>query len=748
MIAIACPAARAAAPAPGSTTRRGRPVERQPRCRARATAARRLTAALCLAALAATPPCRAAVGDLGEVIVTAALRPVPALDVAGSVAVLDAPTLRDAGQQHFEDVLALVPNLNWAGDTSRPRYFQLRGIGELEQYQGAPNPSIGFLIDDIDFSGLGSAATMFDIDHVEVLRGPQGTRYGANALGGLIYVASAPPEDAYDARLELGGGDYDTRSIGAVVSGPVPAADSAFRLAAERYTSDGYYHNVYLGRYDTNSREELTLRGRWRYQPSPQLRIDLSVLHVAIDNGYDAFAPDNTRTTHSDHPGVDAQHSTGAAVKLAWTGPGAATLTAIGTVAQTRVRYGYDGDWGNPAYWAPYVDDFTELQLRRRTTASTELRLASAPERGFAWLIGAYAQQLRESFTDTSVGHSNDPVNGPYAQDSVVDSSYRARSYALFGVVDADLAGCLRASLGLRGERRTSSYEDLTSDLIAGQSASNDFRPADRLWGGHAALTCALSPTQTLYLQLARGYKAGGFNLSQGLLPSEILFRPEADLNLEAGYHAELLDRRLRLGASVFRLERRDAQIRSSVQVDPTNPNLFIYYTGNAARGRDYGLEAELRWQATPRLSVGGSLGLLETRFEDFVRIGAAGAARVARELANAPHWQGALNAVFRDPRGPFARVDLTGMGAYYFDLPPNPTRSHPYGLVNSRLGWESARWSAYLWGRNLLDRNYPVRGFYFGLEPPNYPDKLYLQLGDPRSVGANLVMRFGSSAR
>jgi iron complex outermembrane receptor protein len=95
--------------------------------------------------------------QLDEIIVTATLRPLPLAELPGSVSVLSDATLRDAGQQHFEDVLALVPNLNWAGDTSRPRYFQIRGIGELLQYQGAPNPSVGFLIDDIDFSGLCTA---------------------------------------------------------------------------------------------------------------------------------------------------------------------------------------------------------------------------------------------------------------------------------------------------------------------------------------------------------------------------------------------------------------------------------------------------------------------------------------------------------------------------------------------------------------------------------------------------------------
>src|SRR3984885_1785107 len=147
---------------------------------------------------------------LDEIVVTATLRSVPLQEMPGSVSVLTGAALRDAGQQHFEDVLPLVPNLNWAGDTSRPRYFQIRGIGELQQYQGAPNPSVGFLIDDIDFSGLGTAGTLYDIDQVDVLRGPQATRYGANALGGLIYLRSAEPTDTLYGRVEGGGADYGT----------------------------------------------------------------------------------------------------------------------------------------------------------------------------------------------------------------------------------------------------------------------------------------------------------------------------------------------------------------------------------------------------------------------------------------------------------------------------------------------------------------------------------------------------------
>ena len=115
----------------------------------------------------AAPPSEPA---LEEVVVSATLlRDQDLQHVPASVTVLDAPVLSQPGQQHFEDVLAQVPNLNWAGGTSRPRYFQIRGIGEREQYEGAPNPSVGFLVDDIDFSGIGMLA-LADAANLEVAR--------------------------------------------------------------------------------------------------------------------------------------------------------------------------------------------------------------------------------------------------------------------------------------------------------------------------------------------------------------------------------------------------------------------------------------------------------------------------------------------------------------------------------------------------------------------------------------------------
>jgi iron complex outermembrane recepter protein len=708
--------------------------------------------------------------QLDEVVVTATLRSTPAIEVPASVTVLDRQTLRDAGRANFEDVLGLIPNLNWAGDTSLPRYFQLRGIGELQQYQGAPNPSVGFLIDDVDFSGLGTAGTLYDLDQAEVLRGPQATRYGANALAGLIYLRSAEPTDTFYSRVDLEGGDYGTQSQGAVISGPVDSLDSSFRLAAQRYYTNGYFRNVYLNRDDTNREDEYTYRAKWLYTPSDRLRIELTAMQVNIDNGYDAFTIDNSRDTESDQPGVDSQHSTGVALRAHYLLSDKLGFTAIATYAKSIIKYSYDGDWGNPVLWAPLVtvDQYSEIQNRDRSTRTLELRLGTESNQGFGWLVGFYGNLLDETLSDLSLGDyqplGTPPDPADDQSDDVINSGYRARNLALYGELDGDFTSNLRWSVGLRGEQWSAKYQGTTTDFLGTNTGYTYgpvtptqilsatpavLSPTDNLWGGHASLTYKLDSSQSIYATVARGYKAGGFNLSQGLLPNQLSFNPESDVNLEVGYKADLLEHRLKVNADVFYLRRHDAQIITSFQSNPANPDDFVYYTGNAASGRNYGLESDIEWRATERVTLAADLGLLQTYFENFVQQGPTGAAllSVSRDLPNAPHWQAAVSATYRDPRGPFGRIDATGMGGYYFDLPPNETTSNPYGLVNGKIGWETARWSAYLSGRNLTNKRYPVRGFYFGDVPPNFPNEVYIQLGDPRTWVAGVSVNFGGKA-
>ncbi|MDE0246277.1 MAG: TonB-dependent receptor plug domain-containing protein, partial [Gammaproteobacteria bacterium] len=320
-------------------------------------------------------------GPLEEVVVTASLKEVRSLDLPSSVTVLDAQTIRNSAVQHFEELAQLTPNLHWAGGSSRARYFQVRGIGERSQYEGAPNPSVGFILDDIDFSALGGVATRFDLGSVEILRGPQGTRYGANALAGLIYARSREPSREREAEAEISLGNDQMRAAGLAVSGPLgPAA--AGRFSAHQYRADGFRRNATLDRDDTNGRRELSLRAGLNYQPSPELALRLTLLHIDLDNGYDGWSIDNQLTTWSDRPGRDSQTSTGASMRADLELSGGHSLVSITGAANSDIEHSYDADWGEDGYWSEIAGfemryDYTSRTLRERSGFSQELRLLS-----------------------------------------------------------------------------------------------------------------------------------------------------------------------------------------------------------------------------------------------------------------------------------------------------------------------------------------------------------------------------------
>ena len=250
-----------------------------------------------LGALLASTGALTQAAPLEEVVVTAEFRPMPTAEVPGSVSVLN-PQANGDTINHLDELLSQAANVNVTSGASRARFIQIRGIGERSQFVEPLNASVGLLVDGVDLSGIGGAATLFDIQQVEVLRGPQGTLYGANALAGLINVVTPDATESLSGLLQLDGGNYGARGVGGVVSGPL--GDSiGFRLSARQYQDDGFYNNIHLNRDDTNARDESTLRGKiqgdWNNGGSWQLAAG----RIHVDNGYDAFSLDNDRNTRS-----------------------------------------------------------------------------------------------------------------------------------------------------------------------------------------------------------------------------------------------------------------------------------------------------------------------------------------------------------------------------------------------------------------------------------------------------------------
>jgi outer membrane receptor protein involved in Fe transport len=681
---------------------------------------------LLIAVLPVFTPLLTSADEIDEIVVTADFRGRAASDVPASLTVIDAQQIEEQAVQHFEELISTVPNLNWSGDGHRARYFQIRGVGELEQYQGAPNPSVGFLIDDIDFSGIGTVATLFDMQRVEVLRGPQGTRYGANALAGLIYMQSTMPQPEWSGTAQVMRADDDAWSVGLAFGGALDTAERVLlRMSLQQHQSDGFRTNPYLGRRDSNGRDESTMRTRLRWLAADDWTIDLAMMYADVDDGYDAFALDNSYTVLSDRPGKDAQRSRGASVNARYTGWNTVSVTSITAVAKSDIDFSYDADWGNADSWSPVTYDYVSSNERGRRTWSQEFRFTAA-----RWLAGLYVMRLRDDLDTFDWGDYYDP-NYDYADglNNSMKSAYEATNLAAFGQYEIDLGETTGLSVGLRAERRSTQYDD-----------SNDLHedPVETMFGGELSLSHDVSATTTSYLTLSRGYKAGGFNL--GVVPDDRRdYVAEGMWNLEAGIKSSWREDRLLVDASVFYAERDEQQVRTSFQIDPGDPTSFVFFTDNAASGNTVGLEAELRWLPGLAWEWYASIGLLDATFDRFVtpQVDLSG-----REQAHAPDYSVAIGGRYTHPSGLFVRVDVSARDNFYFDV-SHDERSEAYQLVNARIGYATDNWLLQLWARNLFDENYAVRGFFFGNEPPDFPPTLYTRLGDPRQIGVGIEMNF-----
>ncbi|MEL0064469.1 MAG: TonB-dependent receptor [Gammaproteobacteria bacterium] len=661
-----------------------------------------------------------------EIVVTADLRKESTMNVAASVSVVSDAVIADRAAEHFEDVINAIPNVNFASGSNRARFFQIRGIGERSQFINPINPSVGVLIDDVDFSGAATVATMTDVSQVEVLRGPQGTRYGANALAGLINIKTNDATAAPTLRLRLSSGDYGHRVLGLIAGGALSDAVNA-RLVIASSESDGYIDNDFLGRDDTNNRDELTLRGKLNWQTN-DWKIGLTAARVDIDNGYDAFSLDNTRQTLSDEPGFDAQESTYFALK-ATRELSAGTLELRANHASSDIAYGYDEDWSFTGIH-PWGYTSTDHYFRDRDTLSLEARVISGPDARILsdstdWVIGVYSLQSEESLT-----RDYTYAAGPF------DSEYNFDTLAIFGQFDTALSDRLVLSTGLRFERRETDYND---------SALVRFSPKDSLWGGKIALEYITSTGALLYGSVSRGYKAGGFN-TDGSLDTDLReFDEEYLVELELGYKATMLDDSLALQLALFHDDRHDQQVKSSVvRVRPDGSAEFIDFLGNAAEGTNKGLELDVRWQASEAVSLGFAAGWLDASFDEFIN--EFGEDLSGRDQAHAPGHMLSVNAAWED--GPW-RISLSAdnKDEFYFS-DRHAVKSDSYTLVNAAVSYSAASWQLTAWGRNLTDKDTYVRAFgSFGNDPRKfYVTEPYFQYGEPRVVGVTLEFSFGDS--
>ena len=664
--------------------------------------------------------------SIEEVIVTSDFRDTTLLNTAASITVLDSSIIKNRQAKHLEQLLNLAPNVNFSSGASRGRFIQIRGIGERSQFIEPLNPSVGILVDGIDFTGIAGAATTMDINQIEILRGPQGTLYGANALAGLINLTANQPTEITQGNLSLGIGNHNTKSVSGALGGSLNSTMN-YRVAAQSHTSDGYITNDFLQRDDTDNIDELSLRAIVDWQASEDLSFKLTLFKVDADNGYDAFSLDNTRRTLSDKPGHDRQESSAFAIHSHWQTNELFDVVSLMSYADSDLEYGYDEDWAFPFICSGQDCEGWEYNsednyLRDRGNSTLDIKLVSKNSISvlgrvnFAWVLGVYARDQDEELLRQYTYNDDD-----------FTSNFDTTNRAIYGQLDIDIASDLNLIAGLRLENRDAAYSD--SDGVA-HSVDED------LWGGRIALQYQLEKRAMVYGLVSRGYKAGGVNSDSSLPAQDREFDTELMWNIETGIKGSWLDETLTTQISAFYQQRKDIQIKQSLvqSRDDSNASDFTDYFGNSAEGSNYGMEVEFNWLGTDIVSIYGSVALLNTSYDTPLSMSLN-----SRDQAHAPAYQFALGTTLQVSENLVWTVDVEGKDKFYLSS-SHDEKSRSYELLNTSLSYSTDDWSASVWGRNLSDEDVIVRGFGgFGNDPRKYyATEPYYQFGEPRSFGVS----------
>ncbi len=661
---------------------------------------------------------------LEEIVVTADYRLNRVDDIPASISVVDADTMARRNAQHLEDILLNTPNVNFASGGSRARFIQIRGIGERGQFSEPLNSSVGMLIDGVDFSGIGNAAMLYDVEQVEVLLGPQGTRYGSNALAGLINLQTRAPTTEFSAGLQLQAANAGEQGVAGYVSGPA-TDDLFYRLSIQQLESDGFNQNTFLNR-PTNQRDETTLRAKFRWLMTSTETLDFTTAMIDLNNGYDVFSLDNTRDTLSDEPGFDRQDSKLASLNFSSSRFDNFSLDVIGGYARSDIAYGYDEDWVFSGFH-PFEYSSTDKYFRDRETVSGEIRLLSSESGALlggrtSWVAGIYSL------------HQDVDLDRNYTfLDDIYSSRFIIDRLAFYAETNTTISDSLSLDIGLRSERFSAEFMDSNGLL---------FSPDENLLGGKISLNYQLSDSGLLYLSASRGYKSGGFN-TDGSIDADLReFDSETLWNYEAGLKQSFLANRFNLRLALFYMDRTDVQISSStVRMRNDGSSEFIDFIGNAAAGTNSGVEADVQWAIAESITAYGSIGLLNSRYQNFIN--SSGKNLDGREQAHAPGYQFTLGSSIDINSALSLDINIQGRDSFYFS-DSHSEQSNSYVVINTSLRYSRDKLSLNLWARNLGDEDYFVRGFYFGNDPrDNYTAKGYTQLGEPARYGLTMNYDF-----
>jgi len=692
------------------------------------------------------PASPAADKDSNEVVVSALRRDSTIQNTPAAITAFDAKSIESAGIDRPADFVALTSNVQLIETQNVGNAFVIiRGITQNRNSE----PSVAVVVDGVQqVNAAQFNQELFDIEQIEILKGPQGGLYGRNAIGGAIVIKTKDPTNQLEGRAFAGIDNGFGYTLRAGLSGPI-TDNLKFRVSGSWRDTEGYIPNTFLGR-DADPVQDFSIRGKLLWQPTDNFSVDLrgyvsllktqAFYYNIVNDVNDVSLP-----VRVNNPGIDDRDIYNVSLKVDYNADWGSirSLTSYDRVSEILT-----GDAFNflpireSLLFQFFGFDLNQSQYLDVRAISEDLRISSPDKDRFQWSIGTYLIQTDRyistgNLVDTGNGvtavfrtPSTNPLN---PQATFLADSQNNFAWAIYGGLGYEFSKAFRIDASLRYDRDDRANTTLTPQqfipVVAGFPAGIPGQVRNRgfsAWQPKITATWKPIPDLTVYGGYSRGFRSGGFNQTgvgavaagTGVVGVQDIYEAETADTFEIGVKSTLFDRKLTFNFSGYTTLSKNGYFFVFLAANSTQ-NL-----GNVPAARLRGFEIEANLRPTRGLELNAALGVTYSRIERFPDRTVIGneapfISRYTLNLGGQYEWQLGNS----DLKGRF-RVDYRRTGRTWFDV-TNSTSRNPVDLVDMRFTVDGGKWSVSAYANNLFDKRYNAEfspgGFVFKARPRIY---------------------------
>lgn len=681
----------------------------------------------------AAPSADAGADGLAEIVVTAEKRPSNAQSTPIAMTIASGEELAKNGVTDINALSNIAPTVNIAQNNANT-LITIRGVSSRD-YSETGDPAVAVAVDNFYLQrAFALNAAMFDVDRIEVLRGPQGTLCGRNATAGAVNISSVKPTDDWklDAAAEIG--NYGTLNFD--VGATIPVSDTlSFRVAGTRKTHEGYRNNPGLKDGDDGNVTGGRVHALWK----PTSR--LSVLLTGEMTRVDGVGSVIKGIPYSDVQ-ADGSLDIGSEKTFALNNQG---YTRIRTKA-VRAAVSYDMDFATLSFFGGYqkstlardndqdgglLYNYGFQQNEDVKDQNYELRLSSNNKTGFTWQLGGYFFKETDALNTFFQVHG-DAGTAPF-NFYTFDYDVGSKSKAVFAQVGYDLTDQLKVEAGVR-YTKDNKYQIGYNDIAGAYSDLDNHYSGDQItW--HAGLNYQATPDNLIYAKVDKGYKAGGYTTNSS-------FGPETIVAYEIGTKNRFLNNALQVNLNGFYYD------YSDLQTQQEDPATALVYTLNAGKARVWGAELETVWLVTPDTRIDANVAWLDAKYSDFCTVTAATCPAASdlsgNRLTQAPEWtlSGGIQHDFHLLGGTLTpRVQTRFQTKTYFTFfNTDAEQQGAYWKTDAQITYapDDGPFSITAYVRNIEDNSVLTANTNAG-----YAGAYLVQFAAPRTYGARLSYSF-----